>query len=76
MTAVLSYDFLRILGPVSVCGFVVVVCLFWLFWVFIAAHRLFSICGEWDLLFIAAHRLLIVVARLVAERGLWAHGLQ
>ena len=31
---------------------------------------LFSGCGEWGLLFIAVHGLLIVVASLVAEHGL------
>ena len=30
----------------------------------------FSSCGERGLLFVAAHRLLIVVASLVAEHGL------
>ena len=42
---------------------------FWLRWVFIAA-RAFSSCGEPGLLFIAVHRLLIVVSSLVAEHGL------
>ena len=32
--------------------------------------RAFSSCGEWELLFIVVHRLLIVVASLVAEHGL------
>ena len=32
--------------------------------------RLFSSCGEWGLLFVAVHRLLIAVASLVAESGL------
>ena len=41
----------------------------WLRWVFIAARRLFSSCGEQGLLFIAVRRLLIVVASLVAEHG-------
>ena len=36
----------------------------------------FSSCCEWGLLFIAVHRLLIVVASLVVEHGLWACGLQ
>ena len=30
----------------------------------------FSSCGEWGLLFVAVHRLLIVVASLVVEHGL------
>ena len=30
----------------------------------------FSSCGEWELLFVAVHGLLIVVASLVAEHGL------
>ena len=36
----------------------------------------FSSCGEWGLLFIAVHGLLIAVASLVAEHGLQACGLQ
>ena len=43
---------------------------FWLHWVFVAAPRLFSSCGEQGLLFAAVRRLLIVVASLVAELGL------
>ena len=39
----------------------------WLHWVFDAAHALFSSCGEWGLLFVAVHGLLIAVASLVAE---------
>ena len=31
--------------------------------------RAFSSCGEWGLLFVAVHGLLIVVASLVAEHG-------
>ena len=42
----------------------------WLHWVFIAARRLFSSCGERELLFIAVRGLLIAVASLVAEHGL------
>ena len=30
----------------------------------------FSSCGEWGLLFVAVHELLIAVASLVAEHGL------
>ena len=36
----------------------------------------FSSCGEWVLLFVAVHGLLIAVASLVAEHGLQALGLQ
>ena len=43
---------------------------FWLCWVFVAARGLFSGCGEWGLLFVVVHRLLIAVASLVAEHGL------
>ena len=32
--------------------------------------RAFSSCGEWGLLFVVVHRLLIAVASLVAEHGL------
>ena len=47
-----------------------------LFILFLAALGLcycaqaFSSCGKWGLLFVAAHRLLIAVASLVAEHGL------
>ena len=44
---------------------------FWLFWVFTAACRLFSSCGEQGLLFTEVCTLLTVVASLVAEHGLW-----
>ena len=43
---------------------------FWLRWVFVAVCGLFSGCGERGLLFVAARRLLIAVASLVAEHGL------
>ena len=43
---------------------------FWLHWIFVAAHGLFSSCGERGLLFVAVCGLLIAVASLVAEHGL------
>ena len=43
---------------------------FGLHWVFIAAHGLFSSCGEQGLLFIVVRGLLIAVASLVVEHGL------
>ena len=43
---------------------------FWLHWVFVAVCGLFSGCSEQGLLLVAVHRLLIVVASLVAEHGL------
>ena len=43
---------------------------FWLRWVFVAEHGLFSSCGERGLLFVAVRGLLIAVASLVAEHGL------
>ena len=43
---------------------------FWLCWVFIAAHGLFSSCGERGLLFVAACGLLIAVASLVVAHRL------
>ena len=43
---------------------------FWLHWVFVAARRLFSSCGERGLLFVVVHGLLIAVASLVVEHGL------
>ena len=43
---------------------------FWLCWVFVAAPRAFSSCGELGLLFVAVHGPLIVMASLVAEHRL------
>ena len=43
---------------------------FWLRWVFVAARRAFSSCGEQGLLFVAVRGLLIAVASLVAKHGL------
>ena len=43
---------------------------FWLRWVFVAVHGLFSGCGEQGLLFVALHGLLTAVASLFAEHGL------
>ena len=43
---------------------------FWLHWVFIAAHGLFSGCSEQGLLFVEVCGLLIAVASLVAEHEL------
>ena len=43
---------------------------FWLRWVFVAARGLFSGCGEWGLLFVVVHGLLIAVASLVVKHGL------
>ena len=42
---------------------------FWLHWLFVVHARAFSSCGEWGLLFVAVHRLLTVLASLVAEHG-------
>ena len=42
----------------------------WLHWVFVAACRLFSSCGQWGLLFVAVRGLLIAVASLVAQHRL------
>ena len=36
----------------------------------------FFSCSEWGLLFVAVRGFLIAVASLVAEHGLWVHGLQ
>ena len=49
---------------------------FWLSWVFIATHGLFSSCIEQGLLSITIGGLLIAMAPLVAERGPEAQGLQ
>ena len=38
--------------------------------------RAFSSCAEWGSSLVEVHGLLIVVASLVAEHGLWAHWLQ
>ena len=49
---------------------------FWLCWVFVAAGglSLVAVSGSYSLLQLV-YRLLIAVASLVAEHGLWAHGL-
>ena len=49
---------------------------FWLRWVFVAARRLFSSCGEQGLLLVVVCGLLIAVASLVAEHRLQVRGLQ
>ena len=41
-------------------------------WVFITLHRPFSSCYKQGLQFVTIHGLLVVVASLVAEHGLWA----
>ena len=46
---------------------------FWLRWIFLAVQ---GSCGERGLLFVAVRRLLIAMASLVAEHGLWVRGLQ
>ena len=43
---------------------------FWLCWVLVAAHGLFSGCGERGLLFVAVCGLLVVVTSLVMEHRL------
>ena len=51
------------------------ICLFWLCWVFTAAHVLsLIVAGGGGLPFVATHGLLISVASLVAERGLSGAG--
>ena len=59
--------------PLSIHTFVLNKCaffFFWLHWVFIAVHGLFSSCNELGLLFVAVCGLLTAVASLVAEHGL------
>ena len=43
---------------------------FWLRWV-CCCVRAFSSCGEWGLLFVVVHGLLVAVVSLVAEHKLW-----
>ena len=49
---------------------------FWLRWVFVAAHGVFSGCGERGLLFIAVRGLVIVAASRCGAQalGAWASG--
>ena len=54
----------------NVVYFICLFVYFWLHWVFVAAHRAFSSCGERRLLITAVRRLLVVVASLVKEHGL------
>ena len=49
---------------------------FWLGWVFVAAHGLFSSCGERGLLLVSVCELLHVVAALVGSMSSRARGLQ
>ena len=44
---------------------------FWLCWVFVDAHRLSLVAERRGLLFTAVRMLLIVVASLAVELGLW-----
>ena len=46
----------------AICCFSLLLLLFWLRWVFVALHRLFSSYGEWGLLFVEVYRLFIAVA--------------
>ena len=55
---------------VSVFFFDLFIFNFWLHWVFVVVHRLFSGCSEQGLLFVVVCGLLIAVASLVAEHGL------
>ena len=72
----LSYGLLRYMNQYSICFAADrFFCCFWLHWVFVAFVWAFSSCGEQGLLFVAVHRLLIVVACLVEHR-LWVHRLQ
>ena len=54
----------------SFFNFIYLFIYFWLRWVFVAEHGLFSSCGERGLLFVAVRGFLIAVASLVAEHGL------
>ena len=49
---------------------------FWLRWVFLAERRLSLVAASRDYSSVVVRRLLIAVASLVAEHGLYAHGLQ
>ena len=49
--------------------FILFIYCFWLRWVFVAACGFFSGFGEWGLVFVAVHGLLIAVASLM-EHGL------
>ena len=62
----------------SLCLFIYILLFFffWLHWIFVAVCGLFFSCEEQGLLFAAVHRLLIVVASLVAEHRLQAYRLQ
>ena len=50
--------------------FIYVFTYFWLCWVFFAAHGISPVAGSRGCSLEAAHRLLMVVASLVAEHGL------
>ena len=50
--------------------FILLIYLFWLCWVFVAAHRFSPVAESGGFSLVAACRLLIVVASLVVEHGL------
>ena len=57
-------------STIALLLFYFIIIIFWLHWVFVAACRLFSSCGERGLLFAAARGLLTAVASLIAEHEL------
>ena len=59
----------------SMC-LIIVILVFWIHWVLVAAHGAFSSYGEQGLLFVAVNSLLIELASLVAEPRLQVHRLQ
>ena len=81
-TIFIRYIFCKQFLPVCACLFFFFFLYIYFIYLFLTALGLrccawaFSSCGEQGLLFIAVRRLLIVVASLIAEHGLQAHGLQ
>ena len=66
-----TYVLIAVLGLFSKVFLCMYVCMYvWLHWVFIAARGLSLAAASRGYSFVAVHRLLIVVASLVAEHGL------
>ena len=59
-------------------GFVIIIIRFYVLVVLslCCCTQAFSTCGKQGLLLVSVHELLIAVASLVGERGLWVHGPQ
>ena len=72
----LTYCWIRFANVLLRIFFKIYFIYFWLHWVFVAARGLSLVAARGGLLFVVVRRLLIAVASLVMEHGLWARRLQ